>query len=218
MSKLKHSGIINLVEQGTGVQENPKKGSKSVTYIILELAEGGELFDFIALGGAYTESVARLHAMQFLQALKYMHDNGVCHRDLKPENLLLDTRYNIKIADFGFAAPTKGRDGSGQLQTRVGTVDYMAPELHLGLPYDGKSDDLFAAGIILFMMLTARPPFRSSKKEDVHYKLIAGKRYDLFWQSQAMAEDDGNDIYSAEFKDLFEHMVAFNPKDRYTMD
>lgn len=90
MSKLKHPGIINLIEQGSGQQENPKKGSKSVTFIILELAEGGELFDFIAIGGAYSEPVARLHAMQFLQALKYMHDNGVCHRDLKPENVLLD--------------------------------------------------------------------------------------------------------------------------------
>jgi protein-serine/threonine kinase len=82
---------------------------------------------------------------------------AIVHSDLKPANILVNcVDCTIKIADFGFAAPTKGRDGSGQLQTRVGTVDYMAPELHLGLPYDGKSDDLFAAGIILFMMLTKR--------------------------------------------------------------
>lgn len=61
----------------------------------------------------------------------------------------------------------------------------MAPEIHLGIPYDGKMDDLFAAGIILFMMLTARPPFRTSMRDDPYYKLIVGKRLDLFWQVQA---------------------------------
>lgn len=59
MQKLKHPGVINIIEQGTGLQQNAKKGSKQVTYIIMELAEGGELFDFIALGGPYTEAFAR---------------------------------------------------------------------------------------------------------------------------------------------------------------
>jgi serine/threonine protein kinase len=59
MSLLKHPGILNLVDQGTGIQENPKKGSKEVTYIILELAEGGELFDIVAFCGPYAEPLAR---------------------------------------------------------------------------------------------------------------------------------------------------------------
>jgi serine/threonine protein kinase len=116
-----------------------------------------------------------------------MHDSGICHRDLKPENILLDKNFNLKIADFGFAAPTIGRDGSGKLISRVGTSKYMAPELHLGLPYDGKSDDLFAAGIIIFLMLTARPPFTYPKMDDPYYKLLVGKRFDLFWKAQALA-------------------------------
>lgn len=111
MSKLKHPGILNLVDKGTGLQENPKKGSKEVTYIILELAEGGELFDIIAQGGAYNEPLARYQARQFLETLKFMHEQGYCHRDLKPENLLLDSNFDIKIADFGFAAKADGKDG-----------------------------------------------------------------------------------------------------------
>lgn len=147
-----------------------------------------------------------------------MHEQGICHRDLKPDNILMSSDYSLRIADFGFAAPTLGRDGSGKMHTRVGTVDYMAPEIHLGIPYDGKSDDLFAAGIILFMMLTARPPFRCAMKDDPYYKLIVAKRFDLFWQAQTQASEDGEDIYSDDFKNLFEHMCAFNPKERLNWD
>lgn len=105
------------MEQGKGLQENSKKGSKEVNYIVLELASGGELFDFIALGGRFDEPTARLYSTQLFTALNYMHSAGVCHRDLKPENLMLDHNYNLKVADFGFAAPIKGRDGKGKLQT-----------------------------------------------------------------------------------------------------
>jgi serine/threonine protein kinase len=63
--------------------------------------------------------------------LDYIHQKGVTHRDLKPENILMDENYNIKIADFGFAAPLLGKDQSGTLKTRLGTESYMAPEIHL---------------------------------------------------------------------------------------
>ena len=156
---------------------------------MLELADGGELFDFIALGGQFSEPVARLYSHQLLTALRYMHENGISHRDLKPENLLLNgTTYELKIADFGFAGPIEGRDGSGLLSTKVGTNDYMAPEIHLGMPYEGESIDLFSCGIIMFMMLTQRPPFRSSNKDDPHYKLLAAARADIFWKAHEQAE------------------------------
>jgi serine/threonine-protein kinase Chk1 len=74
MARLKHPGILNLVDQGTGLQENPKKGSKEVTYIILELAEGGELFDIIAFCGGYAEPLARYQGKQFLETLRFMHN------------------------------------------------------------------------------------------------------------------------------------------------
>jgi len=66
-----------------------------------------------------------------MEGLDYCHSNGVAHRDLKPKNLLLDSNYVLKIADFGFAAPVEGRDGSGYLKTKLGTMNYMAPEIHL---------------------------------------------------------------------------------------
>lgn len=94
---------------------NPKKGNKTVDYIVLELVQGGELFDFVANSGRFTDEVSRYFFGQFMEALNYMHTSGVSHRDLKPENIMLDSEFNLKIADFGFAAPTEGRDGSGYL-------------------------------------------------------------------------------------------------------
>jgi len=210
-----HPHVIGLIEAGKGLQENPKKGDKTVHYIVLELAQGGELFDFIALGGRFPESVARLYAKQLCEALNFMHTAGVCHRDLKPENLMLDGNYNLKVADFGFAAPTAGRDGKGKLSTQLGTASYMAPEIHLGKQYDGTAVDVLATGIILFVMVTQRPPFSQASPDDPHYRLLIGKRADLFWQAHADAE--GEDIYSSEFKNLFEGMLAFNPKERLTI-
>ena len=86
--------------------------------------------------------------------MNYVHNKGVTHRDLKPENVLYDDNFNLKIADFGFAAPIEGKDGSGTLKTRLGTESYMAPEIHMKKPYSGSSVDLFASGIILFIMFT----------------------------------------------------------------
>lgn len=95
----------------------------------MELVEGGELFDYVSLGNFLPE-ICRFYFKQTLNALHYCHTSGVAHRDLKPDNLLLDKDYNIKIADFGYAAPTIGADGSGFLSSNVGTRPYMAPEIH----------------------------------------------------------------------------------------
>jgi serine/threonine protein kinase len=148
-----------------------------------------------------------------MEGLNYLHSSGTAHRDLKPENLMLDTNFNLKIADFGFAAPVQGRDGSGMLETQLGTASYMAPEIHLGKAYSGPSVDLFASAIILFVILTQRPPFSSANPQDPHYRLLAANRAEIFWQAHKDAEE-GEDIYSAEFKDLFEKMMAINPAQR----
>ena len=98
---------------------------------MLEYAEGGELFDIIAETGKFSEPMARYYFKKFIGALNYCHEKGITHRDLKPENLLLNKDSDLKIADFGFAAPIKGRDGKGYLDTHLGSLTYMAPEIHL---------------------------------------------------------------------------------------
>lgn len=202
---------------GNDTLHHPKKEKKVVNYIVLELAQGGELFDFVANSGRFNEKVARTYFHQLIDALKYLHSAGTAHRDLKPENIMLDQNFNLKVADFGFAAPTKGRDNSGLLRTQLGTRAYMAPEIHLGRPYSGQQVDLFAAAIILFIILSQRPPFASANPSDPHYQLLAAGRSDLFWGAHNEAEA-GNSIYSEDFKDLFVRMTSLNPKHRLSID
>ena len=152
---------------------HPTKGSKLVDYFVLEYIGGGELFDLIALGGGLTEPQARYFMKEFMNGLAHMHANGYTHRDLKPENLLLDANFVLKITDFGFAAPIQGRDNSGLLKTQVGTLSYMAPELHLKMSYDGSRIDVFSAGIVLFTTIAQRPPFTAAQKGDPLFCMLA---------------------------------------------
>ena len=94
-----------------------------------------------------------------MEGLSYCHSKNICHRDLKPENLLLDNDFNLKIADFGFGSSIEREGQNGVLTTTLGTPNYMAPELHKNRQYDGKAIDIFAAGVILFIMVDQQPPF-----------------------------------------------------------
>jgi serine/threonine protein kinase len=106
MSQLSHPNIVNLIEYNKdGILERSNGDKKPVIYIALELAQGGELFDYVAITGRFDERVARFYFRQIIEGLNYVHSKGVTHRDLKPENVLYDSNFNLKIADFGFAAP-----------------------------------------------------------------------------------------------------------------
>jgi serine/threonine protein kinase len=101
--------MVNMHEfNEDGVWEK-EPANMQVMYIVLELVQGGELFDFIAEGGALNEKICRFYMRQILSGAFYLHSNGVTHRDLKPENILVDEQFNLKLADFGFAAPIEGR-------------------------------------------------------------------------------------------------------------
>lgn len=217
MSKLKHEHIIEQLEVGTAQYVKESGKSRTVSYIVLEIAQGGELFDFIANSGKFSEPEARYFFKQFMAGLDYCHNHQIAHRDLKPENLLLDKDYKLKIADFGFAGPVEGRDGQGYLHTKLGTLNYMAPEIHLEAPYQGKQVDLFAAAMILFIMVAQHPPFTEAKATDPFYKCIAGNRADLFWRTHSKNKPGGDNFFSKELKELLTCMLQVEPSHRPSM-
>lgn len=135
MDILKHKNVINYIEYGTGeiVKSEDKivKKVKKVNFIVLELAQEGEMFDVISQTGSFNESMARYFFIQFMSGLEFCHAKGVIHRDLSLKNLLLDQFYNIKIADFGLNGPFYVLVNNGNLNTKLGTPSYMAPEILL---------------------------------------------------------------------------------------
>lgn len=197
---LSHENMVNMKEFCKDATWEKESGNKNVAFIVLEIVQGGELFDFIAEGGPLNEGICRFYMRQMLSSLHYLHTHGVTHRDLKPENVLVDQNFNLKIADFGFAAPLAGRHGGGFLKTELGTESYMAPEIHARQNYDGKQIDLFAVGIILFIMYSGVPAFNVAKSSDKWYKYIASNRDDLFWKQIARVHK--NTTFSEDFKNL----------------
>jgi serine/threonine protein kinase len=194
--------------------EKPSGKKTKKTFIALELAEGGEMFDYLCETGAYDDNTCRTYFTQLVHALKYCHESGFAHRDLKPENLLYDIKFQLKISDFGFSTCIESGE-AGKLYTVLGTESYMAPEIHEEKAYDGASVDLFAAGIILFIMKSGHPPFGSATKSDNYYKAFM-KKPKKFWKVHSKNHEKG--FYSKEFKDLVTGMLQYDSSKRFNIE
>lgn len=140
-------------------------------YIIMEFAENGSLFDMIRNQGSVEETRARHWFMQLLSALQYCHERGVVHRDIKCENLLLDSGYNIKLSDFGFArAHMRCRSNLADntlSETFCGSYAYASPEILQGIPYAPHMSDIWSMGVVLFAMVYGRLPFDDSSVNEL---------------------------------------------------
>ncbi len=137
--------------------DRPKKAGKR--FYAMEYLPGGTLQDELDAGGPLPPTrVVRL-ARQICDALAFAHGRGVIHRDLKPGNFLLDADGTLKLADFGLAAVREGSKLTAEGRT-MGTFRYMAPEQIRGKPPACPQTDLYALGVVLFELLTGRPPYR----------------------------------------------------------
>jgi serine/threonine-protein kinase len=139
---------------------------RSRIYMVMEWCEGRLLRQIMDEGRMPQERAIRI-AAAVLDALEYIHTNGVVHRDLKPENIMVDDEDNIKLIDFGIASDSAARRLTyANFTATLGTPNYISPEQVKGKRGDGRSD-IYAVGIILYEMLTGRQPFSGSSPMEV---------------------------------------------------
>lgn len=147
----------------------------------------------------------------------HLHKEGYTHRDLKPENILFTHNFQLKLADFGFSTLIQGKTGTGLLSTYLGTRAYMAPEIIKKIPYSGQAVDVFALGVILFIMFAGSPPFNEAQSSDAYYNLLIGKKFDYFWYVHTKSK--GNPaFFPATFKDLINKMLAYEHSERPSLE
>jgi calcium/calmodulin-dependent protein kinase I len=147
--------------------------SPETLYVVLNLAQGGDVFDRLIQRKTYTEQFARELAKVLLKTIHIIHERKIIHRDLKPGNLLLrddSDDCSILLADFGFATYL---NEDGYCRTRCGTPAYVAPEVILECPYTSKVD-CWSCGCILYMLLCGYPPFQGQHHRELFRKIRAG--------------------------------------------
>lgn len=196
LRKLRHSNIVQLYDT---------YDEKQYMYLVMELVTGGELFDRIVEKGSFTERDASVLMRQVLEAVAFMHENGVVHRDLKPENLLYyDQKEDSKImiSDFGLSKTEE----SGVMATACGTPGYVAPEVLQQKPY-GKAVDVWSIGVITYILLCGYPPFYDENDANLFAQIIHGEyEFDSpYW-----------DEISDSAKDFISHLMCCNPDQRFT--
>lgn len=191
MKLVKHPNIVQLYEV---------MATKTKIYFVLEYVKGGELFNKVQRG-RLKEDVARKYFQQLNSAVDFCHSRGVYHRDLKPENLLLDDNRNLKISDFGLSALAECKRQDGLLHTTCGTPAYVAPELICKKGYDGAKADIWACGVILYVLLAGYLPFQDKNLMDMYRKIY---KAELKWPSW----------FSSEARRLLRRILDPNPGTR----
>lgn len=217
MDKIKHKNVIRLYEYDRNAKFPEKDGStKDTILVVLELATGGELFDYLMYTGKFSEKLTRSYFHQLIEGMEACHKVGVAHRDLKPENLLLDDKMVLKLADFGFASVFRegvGEDVKSQyMLTECGTRAYMAPEILAHKKYT-ESTDIWAAGIICFIMIAGFPPLQQATEQDWWFHKLKIKRHNLFWAAHTRTA-----TFSESAKDFIVKMLCADPKERMSLD
>ncbi|XP_043718229.1 serine/threonine-protein kinase AtPK2/AtPK19-like [Telopea speciosissima] len=163
--------ILTKVDHPFIVQLRYSFQTKYRLYLVLDFVNGGHLFFQLYHHGLFREDLARIYTAEIVSAVSHLHANGIMHRDLKPENILLGADGHAMLTDFGLA---KEFDESTRSNSLCGTVEYMAPEIVLGKGHD-KAADWWSVGVLLFEMLTGKPPFIGGNRGKIQQKIIKDK-------------------------------------------
>uniref|UniRef100_A0A672HC25 SNF-related serine/threonine-protein kinase n=1 Tax=Salarias fasciatus TaxID=181472 RepID=A0A672HC25_SALFA len=195
MKLVQHPNIVRLYE----VIDTQTK-----LYLILELGDGGDMFDYIMKHEeGLNEELAKKYFAQIVHAISYCHRLHVVHRDLKPENVVFFEKQGlVKLTDFGFS--NKFQPGK-KLTTSCGSLAYSAPEILLGDEYDAPAVDIWSLGVILFMLVCGQPPFQEANDSET-LTMIMDCKYTV------------PPHVSSACKDLIDRMLQRDPKRRASLE
>ncbi|CAD8067435.1 unnamed protein product [Paramecium sonneborni] len=177
-------------------------------YIITEYCKGGELLDRIKTITNYSERIAAKYMKQVFSAIMYCHNKNIVHRDLKPENILFDSKdpeANLKVIDFG---ASEKMVNESNLTKKVGTPYYVAPEVISEPEYD-KKVDVWSCGVILYILMIGRPPFRGQNDIETLRLAKLGK---------FNTNHERWNRLSNQVKDLIIKMIVVDPKQRINIE
>mmetsp|Transcript_48395 Transcript_48395/g.96852 ORF Transcript_48395/g.96852 Transcript_48395/m.96852 type:complete len:402 (-) Transcript_48395:16-1221(-) len=173
-------------------------------FLIIEYAYRGELFNFLVEKRRIQNKEALKFFQQIISGLEYCHKHRICHRDLKLENILLDTDYNIKIADFGMASLSVP---NAMLKTFCGSPHYASPEVVSNEPYNGIKADIWSCGVILYALLIGKLPF--DEENDNIRRLFNKIRFEPARIPKTIPPD---------CRDLIRAILTINPDKRITIE
>ncbi|XP_063076757.1 calcium/calmodulin-dependent protein kinase (CaM kinase) II gamma 1 isoform X10 [Engraulis encrasicolus] len=201
--------ICRLLNHPNIVRLHDSIAEEGFHYLIFDLVTGGELFEDIVAREYYSEADASQCISQILESVNHIHQHDIVHRDLKPENLLLASKMKgaaVKLADFGLAIEVQG-DQQAWFGF-AGTPGYLSPEVLRKDPY-GKPVDIWACGVILYILLVGYPPFWDEDQHKLYQQIKAGA-YDF--------PSPEWDTVTPEAKNLINQMLTINPAKRITAD
>ena len=171
-ASLNHPNIVAVYDTGEEIISDATNRSIAIPYIVMEYVEGHTVKELIADGTAVPINEAIEIVSGVLSALQYSHDNHLVHRDIKPGNIMLTSDGKVKVMDFGIArALTDSQATMTQTNAVVGTAQYLSPEQARGETVDERSD-LYSTGVVLFELLTGRPPFKGDSAVAVAYQHV----------------------------------------------
>lgn len=210
---LKRETIDPTINYSSKTNNSLEKYNERIYYIIEELCENGELFDYIyEIKHGFTENISAKIFSKILGILKILHDNRIVHGDIKPENIIVGNDFCVKLIDFGFSEILGKEDNF--IYNYKGSEIYVSPEIKNRNMngYDGIKSDIFSMGVLLFVITVGRFPFQYCGYSDRNYRLIMSKKFEDFWcyyQEYNLTK---------EFKDLIVHLICYDPSERYTID